>query len=82
MMINLQVATTAVTHSLYETSPEPEIKDNLETTQSPFEEHETIIMSVGKRKYKDRLKETSYDEDPDIAAAQRKHGYEKVRIIQ
>ena len=69
------------TFPLYQTHPEPEIKDSEETTQSPFE-NESIFMSTKRRKHRDRLRETSYDDDPDVAAAQRKYGIDNVRIIK
>ena len=40
-------------------------------------------MSSKKRKYKDRrLKNKYLDDDPDIAAEQKRHGSDNVRIIQ
>lgn len=68
------------TFPLYETFADSEIKDPLETTSNPFEEHESIFMSVGKRKKKSRL-DKYQDDDPDIAQEIRKHGSDNVRVI-
>ena len=39
-------------------------------------------MSSKKRKYKDRRLKEYLDDDPDIAAEQKTHGSDNVRIIQ
>ena len=66
---------------LYEAVQEPEIKDSEETIDSPFE-NEFVFMSSKKRKYKDRRLNSLLDDDPDIAAEQKTHGSDNVRIIQ
>ena len=56
---------------VYEAHFESKIKDSLETTDDPFEGNESIFMSVGRRKKKDRLNKYQ-NEDPDIQAELRK----------
>ena len=66
------------TFALYEATIEPEIKDSLETVGNPFEEHESIIMSVGKRKKKDRQR--AHHSDPELDELLRIYGEENVKI--
>ena len=67
---------------IYEAHYESQIKDSLETSDNPFEANESHFESTKKRKYKDRLKSTYYDDDPDIAAEQKRRGSDNVHIIQ
>lgn len=55
--------------------------DSLETASNPFEESASIFLSVGKRKYMNKLNNYKYD-DPDIAAEQKRVGSDNVHIIQ
>lgn len=52
-----------------------------ETVKDPFE-NESVFMSSKKRKYKDRRLNKYLDDDPDIAAEQKRHGSDNVRVIQ
>lgn len=54
-------------YPIYQTYPESEIKDSLETVSNPFENNESIFLSVGKRKLNDRRNKYQ-NEDPDITA--------------
>ena len=67
--------------TIYQSYPETEIKDSLETIQNPFE-NESVFMSSKKRKYKNRRTNSLLDDDPDIALEQKRHGSDNVRIIQ
>ena len=70
-------------YPIFQTYPESEIRDSLETVNNPFEEHASIFLSVGKRKFKNnRLDKYAEDEDPDIAQEQRRVGSENVRIVR
>jgi hypothetical protein len=66
------------TFPAHQTFADSEIKDPLETIGNPFEEHESITMSVSRRRRKNRL---LGDEDPDIAEEIRKHGADNVHAI-
>ena len=66
---------------IYQAHIESQIKDSLETVDNPFE-NESIFMSSKKRKYKDRRLNSLLDDDPDIAAEQKRHCSDKVRIIR
>ena len=67
-------------YPIFQTYPESEIRDTLQTVTNPFEEQASIFLSVGRRKVKDRRNKYQ-DEDPDIAEEIRKHGSENVRIL-
>lgn len=70
-------------YPIFQTYPESEIKDSLQTVNNPFEESASIFLSVGKRKFKkNRLDKYLEDQDPDISKEQRRVGSENVRIIQ
>ena len=60
---------------------EPEIKGSEETIQNPFE-NESVFMSSKKRKYKNRRLNSLLDDDPDIAAEQKRHGSDNVHYIE
>ena len=66
---------------LYEAIEEPEIKDSEETIENPFE-NESVFMSVKKRKHKNRRLNSLLDDDPDIAAEQKRHGSDNVGVIE
>lgn len=56
---------------IYETYPESEIKDNLETVNNPFESNESIFLAIETRKQqwtrgKRRDRPSNKHQDPDI----------------
>ena len=55
-------------YPIYQAYPETEIKDSEHTVSNPFESNQSIFMSSKKRKYKDRLNNKYYDDDPEIEA--------------
>ena len=83
---------------LHQTFVEPEIKDSLETVQSPFESNESVFISTDTRAttrrkrermtrkgvHKYRSKRIDYDklEDSDIQREIDSHGTDNVRIIR
>lgn len=67
---------------IYESHHESEIKDSLETLDNPFEGNASHFETTKKRKYKDRRSNKYLDDDPDIAAEQKRYGSDNVRIIQ
>jgi hypothetical protein len=78
----MQCHSCGTIYPIYQTYPESEIKDSLETTTDPFEESASVFLSVGKRKFKNKLDKYQYDNDPDIKAEQKRVGSDNVHIIQ
>lgn len=77
-------------YAIYQTYPESEIKDSLQTVSNPFEGNESIFLAIETRKEqrkkgkkrKGRFSYKQENQDPDIQTEIDRHGYDNVRIIQ
>jgi hypothetical protein len=75
---------------IFELPKQEEIKDNVETIESPFEQGKFILETIPKRgsaagkklSLKKRRNKIKLDSDPEIDALLRAYGNDRVKVIQ